>query len=174
MLKGMFPGPASIISNIDSRRDRNQFGSPLQAAVCTTLNCTKLCTLLLEKKANPNLGGGEYGSALAAASFFGKYDLVRLLLESGANINVRGGRYGSVLRAAQLSTAPAEDKDAIIAVLKENGAKILTGVQVHDDDVWRLTPAGWTWLPPENRKDITSAFGKGKIAPDGEAVEDEE
>jgi ankyrin repeat protein len=138
------------------------------------LNCTQLVTLLLEKKANPNLGGGEYGSALAAAAYLGKYDIVRVLLESGANVSVRGGRYGSVLRAAQLSSAPAQDKNAIIALLKENGAKILAGVQVHDDDVWRLTPAGWTWLPPENRKDVTSAFGKGKIAPDGEVVEGKE
>jgi Ankyrin repeats (3 copies)/Ankyrin repeat len=149
---------------------RNQFGSPLQAAACAPTNSLQLITVLLEKKANPNLGGGEYGSALAAASYFGNYDAVRLLLENGANVNVRGGRYGSVLCAAQFGKGISEDKKAIIAMLKENGAKVLEGVQLHDNDVWRLTPAGWSWLPPENRRDVTSAFGRHQIMPDGEVV----
>lgn len=59
-------------------------------------------------------------------------------------------------------------------LLKENGARVLKEVQVHDEDVWRLTPAGWTWLPPEYKVDVTSAFGEGSVEPEGEVGEGRE
>jgi len=147
-----------------------EHGSPLQAAVCASLNTLPLVSLLLDAKANPNLGGGEFGSALAAACHFGNLPVVELLLDKGANINVRGGRYGSVLRAAQFGKGQKEDKEKIVRKLKGVGAEVLVGVPVHDDDVWRLTPGGWTWLPPENRKDITSAFGANQEKDNGEVA----
>ncbi len=139
--------------------NRNQYGSPLQAAACATSNRNALVALLLDNKANVNLVGGEYGSALAAACYAGDLDVVRLLLGNGANVNVRGGRFGSVLRAAHFSQGGQAEKSQMVQMLEAAGARALTGVQSHDDDVWRLTPGGWTWLPPENRKDVTSAFG---------------
>jgi len=143
-----------------------QYGSSLQAAACSIQNSLALVTLLLDAKANPNLGGGEFGSALGAACNFGYLPVVELLLEKGANVNVRGGRYGSVLRTAKVTKEGADDKERIIKKLEEAGAKVLVGVPLHDDDVWRLTPGGWTWLPPENRRDVTSAFGSGHISDD--------
>jgi len=151
---------------------RNQFGSAIQAAACAPSNSLALTTLLLDNKANVNLGGGEYGSALGAAAFTGNSDVVELLLNNGANVNVRGGRYGCVLRAGQFSKAEGDEKARILKLLDDHGAKVLVGVQVHDDDIWRLTPAGWTWLPPENMKDATSAFGLIQISPDGKEVEE--
>lgn len=86
---------------------------------------------------------------------------MELLLRNGANPNIRGGRYGSPLRAAQNCLAGKEDKEEVIALLMSAGATMPEeDVVLHDEDVWRLTPAGWTWLPPENKTDVTSAFGK--------------
>ncbi|MCJ1249041.1 hypothetical protein MMC30_006263 [Trapelia coarctata] len=137
----------------------NQHGSALQAA-CTTPSSLPLATLLLDAAANINITGGQHGCALSAAAFHGSPATVALLLRNGANPNIRGGRYGSPLRAAHKSLAAKEDKDEIIALLLSAGATTPEAeVVLHDEDVWRLTPAGWTWLPPENRRDITSAFG---------------
>jgi len=136
----------------------NQHGSALQAA-CTTSSSHALATLLLDKAANVNVTGGQHGCALSAAAYHGFPATVELLLRHGANPNVRGGRYGSPLRAAHKSLAGKEDKEEITALLVSAGATMPEAeVVLHDEDVWRLTPAGWTWLPPENRRDITSAF----------------
>lgn len=55
---------------------------------------------LLERGANVNAQGGEYGNALQAASAQGHKKVVQLLLEKGANVNAQGGRYGNALQAA--------------------------------------------------------------------------
>ncbi len=41
--------------------------------------------------------GGEYGSALQAASYRGNPEIVRLLLESGGDVNVQGENYDILL-----------------------------------------------------------------------------
>jgi ankyrin repeat protein len=46
--------------------------------------------LLLEKGADVNAQGGEYGNALPAASFGGHEAIANLLLENGADINAQG------------------------------------------------------------------------------------
>lgn len=43
---------------------------------------------------------GNYGTALAAAAFKGRTDIVWLLLDRGADINAVGGEYGTALVAA--------------------------------------------------------------------------
>jgi ankyrin repeat protein len=53
--------------------------------------------LLLEKGADINAQGGEYGNALQAASAEGHKTVVRLLLEKGADTNAQGGEYDSAL-----------------------------------------------------------------------------
>ncbi|EXF78839.1 pfs domain-containing protein [Colletotrichum fioriniae PJ7] len=81
--------------------------------------------LLLERDADVNVEGGEFGTALQAASYNGRVDMVRLLLESNAmvdtqgayggnerivkrllgiaaDINAPGGKFGSTLQAACL------------------------------------------------------------------------
>ena len=58
---------------------------------------------LLENGAEVNAKGGEYGSALQAASFRGDKAIVKLLLENGAEVNAKGGEYGNALQAAAAS-----------------------------------------------------------------------
>ena len=58
--------------------------------------------LLLDKGANVNIQGGEYGSALqaAATSWRDSVEVVWLLLDKGASVNIQGGTYGNALQAA--------------------------------------------------------------------------
>ena len=55
--------------------------------------------LLLNKGADVNAQGGEYGNALQVASYRGHEAVVRLLLDKGADVNAQGGRYGNALRS---------------------------------------------------------------------------
>jgi ankyrin repeat protein len=57
-------------------------------------------TYMLEKGADVNVEGDEYGYALQASSRRGNGQVVRLLLEKGANINACGGYFDSALHAA--------------------------------------------------------------------------
>jgi ankyrin repeat protein len=79
------------------------------------------------------LAGGEYGTALQAASYHGELNIVTLLLEKGANPNAQGadcviprmytdmvpagGKYGTPLHAA-LDRGDLK----IITLLLDNGA----------------------------------------------------
>ncbi|OCK72824.1 hypothetical protein K432DRAFT_278319, partial [Lepidopterella palustris CBS 459.81] len=56
--------------------------------------------LLLDKGADVNAQGGEYGNALYAASDRDHEQVVRLLLDKGADVNAQGGEYGNALQAA--------------------------------------------------------------------------
>jgi ankyrin repeat protein len=56
--------------------------------------------ILLHKGADINAQGGNYGSALQAASYKGHKEVVKILLEKGAKVNTGGGRYGNAILAA--------------------------------------------------------------------------
>ena len=56
--------------------------------------------LLLDKGADVNAEGGEYGTALQAAAYKGNVECIRLLLDKGADVNAEGGKYGTALQAA--------------------------------------------------------------------------
>jgi len=56
--------------------------------------------LLLNKGANVNAEGGEYGNALQAASYNGHEAIIKLLLDKGADVNAHGGYFGNALQAA--------------------------------------------------------------------------
>ncbi|KAF7972345.1 hypothetical protein HWV62_18116 [Athelia sp. TMB] len=60
----------------------------------------EICQLLLELGADVNGTGGEYGTALQAASYKNHPEICQLLLERGADVNVIGGKYGTALQAA--------------------------------------------------------------------------
>jgi ankyrin repeat protein len=75
--------------------------------------------LLLEKGADVNLVGGEFGTALGAAAFGNKPAIVRLLLEKGADVNTVGGYYGTALAAAA-----HRGHEAIVRLLLEKGADV--------------------------------------------------
>ena len=75
--------------------------------------------LLLEKGADVNAQGGDYGNALQAASNGGHEGVVRLLLGKGANFNAQGGAYGNALQAASYG-----GDEAMVRLLLEKGADV--------------------------------------------------
>ena len=56
--------------------------------------------LLLDKGADVNAEGGEYGTALQAAVPYRNVECIQLLLNRGADVNAEGGEYGTALQAA--------------------------------------------------------------------------
>ena len=57
--------------------------------------------MLLDKGADINIRGGNYCTALQAASINGHYKVVQILLDRGADVNaLDGGIYGNALQAA--------------------------------------------------------------------------
>jgi hypothetical protein len=91
--------------------------TPLYYASLAGLHFT--VELLLEKGANVNARGGDYGNALQAASARGHNEVVQLLLEKGATVNAEGGKYGNALYAAS-----AEGENGIVQQLLAKGAKV--------------------------------------------------
>jgi hypothetical protein len=75
--------------------------------------------LLIEAGAVVNAQGGQYVTALQAASIEGHYQVVQLLLTNGADINLRGGYCGNALQAASIT-----GNDQVIQTLLENGADV--------------------------------------------------
>ena len=74
---------------------------------------------LLEKGADVNAQGGNYGNALQAASSGGHEVIVKLLLEEGADVNAQGGHYGNALQAAS-----SGGHEVIVKLLLEKSADI--------------------------------------------------
>ncbi|KAI1586661.1 ankyrin repeat domain containing protein [Pyrenophora tritici-repentis] len=68
--------------------------------------------MLLDKGANPNAQGGDYGNALQAASAGGNEQVVKMLLDKGADVNAQGGHYGNALQAAS-----AGGYEAVVKIL---------------------------------------------------------
>lgn len=62
----------------------------------------ELVKFLLEKGADVNALGGQWGTPLQGAAASDKPDkeIINLLLEAGADVNAQGGHYGNVLQAA--------------------------------------------------------------------------
>jgi hypothetical protein len=75
--------------------------------------------LLLEKGADVNTVGGEYGTALGVAAYWGYEPIVQLLLEKGTDVNTVGGNFGTALGAAAYGSEPA-----IVQLLLEKGADV--------------------------------------------------
>ncbi|KAF7968340.1 hypothetical protein HWV62_30929 [Athelia sp. TMB] len=69
--------------------------------------------------ADVNVIGGEYGTALQAASSEGHLEICQLLLEHGADLNASGGEYGTALQAAS-----SEGHLEICQLLLEHGADL--------------------------------------------------
>jgi ankyrin repeat protein len=58
---------------------------------------TKVVKLLVDKGADVNTQGGDYGNALYAASQGGHEAVIKMLLDKGANVNAQGGYYSNTL-----------------------------------------------------------------------------
>lgn len=75
--------------------------------------------LVLDKGADVNALGGEYGSTLQAASYSDHESVVQLLLDKGVDVNASGGHYGSALQAAL-----CYDHKSVGQLLLEKGADV--------------------------------------------------
>ncbi|KAJ7047047.1 hypothetical protein C8F04DRAFT_1062556 [Mycena alexandri] len=75
--------------------------------------------LLLDKGANINLPGGDYGSPLGSACYGGKMEAVHFLLENGADIKTHGS---SALKAAKRGWGMEKERSEVIDLLKDKGA----------------------------------------------------
>ncbi|KAA8894720.1 ankyrin repeat-containing domain protein [Sphaerosporella brunnea] len=60
----------------------------------------EIVNILLERGADVNLVGGDYGTALGIAAWYGHKEIVNILLERGADVNLVGGLYGTPLEIA--------------------------------------------------------------------------
>jgi hypothetical protein len=100
---------------LDSRDTKGR--TPLYVAV--DKGATVLARMLLDKGADVNAQGGEYGNALYAASIKGHKEMVTLLLDKGADVNAQGGPYGNALQVASIRG----DKE-IATLLLDKGADV--------------------------------------------------
>jgi len=57
-------------------------------------NIVRVMQLLVMKKVNVNCADRHYGSALGAAAYWGKEEVMALLLQRGADVNSTGGSMG--------------------------------------------------------------------------------
>ena len=79
----------------------------------------KILELLLDRGADVNMQGGQYGSPLQAASVFGSVRAIKLLLQRGASVDIQGGKYGNALQAAR-----ARGWEDIIKLLQSRHADV--------------------------------------------------
>jgi ankyrin repeat protein len=106
-----------------------QFGGILQVAAA--FESFEALPLLLERGADPNVQGGEYGSALqAVAAHSGpRLDALRLLIAHGADVNASGGKFGhALIAAAATESLPGNPED-------ESTSEIIRGLLLHGSDV---------------------------------------
>ncbi|KAK1621903.1 hypothetical protein BDP81DRAFT_387273, partial [Colletotrichum phormii] len=75
--------------------------------------------MLLDKGADVNAEGGEYGNALQAASSEGHDKIVQMLLDKGADVNAQRGEYGNALQAASF-----RGHDNVVKMLLNKGADV--------------------------------------------------
>jgi hypothetical protein len=80
--------------------------------------------ILHEEKTDVNVKGGDYGTALQAASAEGHKEVVEMLLAKGADVNVEGGFYGTALQAA--SRGGYKD---VVEMLLAKGADVNVNVE---------------------------------------------
>ncbi|KIM99689.1 hypothetical protein OIDMADRAFT_125508, partial [Oidiodendron maius Zn] len=76
------------------------YGFALQAWACSSSCDPDVMQYLLDKGANVNAVGGEFGTALQAAACHHKA-YVEMLLKHGADPKIEGGKYGSAIAAAK-------------------------------------------------------------------------
>jgi ankyrin repeat protein len=91
--------------------------SPLYAAAIN--NRHRTVDVLLTAGADPNTYGGNYGTALQAASAFGNLSVIPCLLNAGAEINAQSGYFGNALQAAARSGVPD-----VVRLLVNAGANV--------------------------------------------------
>ena len=101
---------------VGAREGNNRLALHLAAAL---RGSEVIVRLLLDRGADVNAQGGEYGHALQAAVSQKSEVIVRLLLDRGADINAQGGVYGNALQAAA-----SYGSEVIVRLLLDQGADI--------------------------------------------------
>jgi hypothetical protein len=94
---------------------------------------------LLDRGADPNILGGDYGSALGVASQReALLGLAQLLLDGGALVNVPGSRHTSPLGAAAYT-----ENTAAFQLLLDAGADVNAGGGKHGSPLGEAAASGW-------------------------------
>ena len=106
-----------IIQLVNSGVPTETLSDALVAAA--TYDRKDIMSLLLDRGANINAVGGDYGTALASAAYRGYQEAVSLLLDRGANINLVDGEYG-----AALTMAAYYGQGQVVSLLLDRGANI--------------------------------------------------
>jgi ankyrin repeat protein len=87
--------------------------------IVSSLGHNEVVKMLLDKGADVNAQGGDYGNALQAASARGYEQVVETLLDKGADVNKQGGLYSNALNAAAV-----ESHIATLELLLKNSADV--------------------------------------------------
>ncbi|RYN17037.1 hypothetical protein AA0119_g11495 [Alternaria tenuissima] len=99
--------------------ERSADSIPMPLYYAALLGFGTVTRLLLDKDADVNAQGGEYGNALQAASEGGHEQIVKMLLDKGAEVNAQGGDYGNALQAAS-----ARGHEQVVKTLLNAGAEV--------------------------------------------------
>ncbi|KAI0383348.1 ankyrin [Hypomontagnella monticulosa] len=117
-------GLSTLLRNdADINRACERHGTALHKASQDIYMRRRLFYVLLDKGADVNAKGGEYGHPLqAVCNQGGDYRAeAEALLDRGADVNAEGGRFGSALQAASCARSDGGD---IVKLLVERGANV--------------------------------------------------
>ncbi|KAF7983630.1 hypothetical protein HWV62_20564 [Athelia sp. TMB] len=117
----------------------------------------EIVNVLLEKGADVDVNGGQYGTALQAASVGGHLKIAKLLLENRADVNKVGGTYGSALQIAS-----AGGHLEIAKLLLEKGADVKIAGGVYSSALQAASKEGHLEIAKlllENRADVNITGG---------------
>jgi ankyrin repeat protein len=92
---------------------------PMPLYYAAMLGLSTVTRLLLDKGAEVNAQGGDYGNALQAASYRGHEQVVKTLLDKGAEVNAQGGLYGNALQVASFG-----GHKQVVKALLDKGAEV--------------------------------------------------
>jgi hypothetical protein len=91
----------------------------IQLVIASLFGHNTVVQLLLDRGADVNAQGGEYGNALQAASAEGHELVVKLLLNKGADVNAQGGDYCNALYVASY-----RGHEQVVKMLLNKGADV--------------------------------------------------
>jgi uncharacterized membrane protein len=92
---------------------------PMPLYYAALLGFSTITRLLLDKGAEVNAQGGDFGNALQAASRGGHEQVVKTLLDKGAEVNAQGGHFGNALQAASWG-----GHEQVVKTLLDKGAEV--------------------------------------------------
>ena len=116
-----------VKQEIENGIDINSMGSYKKTALCVACDhegSDEIVKFLIERGADPNIGGEGENTPLAYACMYGRLRAVRLLLKAGTDVN-RSCRYGRTpLMFAAVEPFWTDDHFEIVKLLLEHGADV--------------------------------------------------